>query len=54
MCYELLTRRRIYMKLNEGIIGYTYRVESVSVNETITRRLEALGVNNMTPGDPFK
>ena len=37
------------MKLNEGIIGHTYRVESVSVNETITRRLEALGVNNMTP-----
>ena len=37
------------MKLNEGIIGCTYRVESVAVNETITRRLEALGVNNMTP-----
>ena len=37
------------MKLNEGIIGHTYRVESVAVNETITRRLEALGVNNMTP-----
>ena len=37
------------MKLNESIIGHTYRVESVSVNETITRRLEALGVNNMTP-----
>ena len=37
------------MKLNEGIIGRTYRVESVEVNETITRRLEALGVNNMTP-----
>ena len=37
------------MKLNEGIIGHTYRGESVSVNETITRRLEALGVNNMTP-----
>ena len=36
------------MKLNEGIIGRTYRVESVAVNETITRRLEALGVNNMT------
>ena len=36
------------MKLNEGIIGHTYRVESVAVNETITRRLEALGVNNMT------
>ena len=37
------------MKLNEGIIGRTYRVESVAVNETITRRLEALGVNNKTP-----
>ena len=37
------------MKLNEGIIGRTYLVESVAVNETITRRLEALGVNNMTP-----
>ena len=37
------------MKLNEGIIGRTYRVESVAVNETITRRLEALGANNMTP-----
>ena len=37
------------MKLNEGIIDHTYRVESVAVNETITRRLEALGVNNMTP-----
>ena len=37
------------MKLNEGIIGRTYRVESVAVNETNTRRLEALGVNNMTP-----
>ena len=37
------------MKLNEGIIGCTYREESVAVNETITRRLEALGVNNMTP-----
>ena len=37
------------MKLSEGIIGRTYRVEGVAVNETITRRLEALGVNNMTP-----
>ena len=37
------------MKLNEGIIGHTYRVESVAVNETMTRRLEALGVNSMTP-----
>ena len=41
------------MKLNEGIIGRTYRVESVAVNETITRRLEALGVNNMTPVTPL-
>ena len=37
------------MKLNEGIIGHTDRVEGVAVNETITRRLEALGVNSMTP-----
>ena len=37
------------MRSNEGIMGHTYRVERVSVNETITRRLEALGVNNMTP-----
>lgn len=37
------------MKLSEGIIGCTYRVEHVAVNETITRRLEALGVNSMTP-----
>ena len=36
------------MKLSEGIIGRTYRVEGVAVNETITRRLEALGVNSMT------
>ena len=31
------------MKLNEGIIGRTYRVEGVAVNETITRRLRHLG-----------
>ena len=37
------------MKLSEGIIGRTYRVDSVAVNDTITRRLEALGVNSMTP-----
>lgn len=37
------------MKLSEGMIGHTYRVNSVAVNETITRRLEALGVNSMTP-----
>lgn len=36
------------MKLNEGSIGCTYLVESVMVDDTITRRLEALGVNEMT------
>lgn len=37
------------MRLNEGSIGHTYLVESVMVDDTITRRLEALGVNEMTP-----
>lgn len=37
------------MKLNEGTIGRTYFVENVMVEETITRRLEALGVNEQTP-----
>lgn len=37
------------MKLNEGIIGRTYVVESVVVDDVITRRLEALGVNELTP-----
>lgn len=37
------------MKLHEGEIGKTYIVYSVMVDETITRRLEALGVNEMTP-----
>ncbi|MDD3251474.1 MAG: FeoA domain-containing protein [Lachnospiraceae bacterium] len=37
------------MKLNEGTIGSTYLVKSVVVDDTITRRLEALGVNEMTP-----
>lgn len=37
------------MRLNEGKIGGTYLVESVMVDEAITRRLEALGVNEMTP-----
>ncbi len=37
------------MKLNEGIIGRTYLVKSVVVDDTITRRLEALGVNELTP-----
>ena len=38
------------MKLHEGEIGKTYIVYSVMVDDTITRRLEALGVNEMTPG----
>ena len=37
------------MKLQEGEIGKTYIVYSVMVDDTITRRLEALGVNEMTP-----
>ncbi len=37
------------MKLNEGQIGCTYEVKSVVVDDTITRRLEALGVNEQTP-----
>ena len=32
-----------------GLIGGTYRVTDVSVDEQITRRLEALGVNEQTP-----
>lgn len=36
------------MKLHEGEIGKTYIVYSVMVDDTITRRLEALGVNEMT------
>ena len=37
------------MKLHEVEIGKTYIVYSVMVDDTITRRLEALGVNEMTP-----
>lgn len=37
------------MKLHKGEIGKTYIVYSVMVDDTITRRLEALGVNEMTP-----
>lgn len=36
------------MKLHEGKIGRTYIVNSVQVDEKITRRLEALGVNEQT------
>lgn len=36
------------MKLNEGIIRGTYKVIGVAVEEKITRRLEALGVNEQT------
>lgn len=37
------------MKLYEGSKGSTYTVYGVMVDEIITRRLEALGVNEMTP-----
>lgn len=36
------------MRLNEGKVGSTYIVKSVAVKEAVTRRLEALGVNEMT------
>ena len=36
------------MRLNEGIIGKIYKVTDVNVDEQITRRLEALGVNEQT------
>ncbi len=37
------------MKLYEGEIGKTYIVYGVMVKDAITRRLEALGINEMTP-----
>lgn len=38
------------MKLNQGIIGKTYRVQNVVLSdEAVTRRLQALGVNEETP-----
>ena len=36
------------MRLSEGVIGGTYKVINVSVAPQITRRLEALGVNEQT------
>jgi len=43
-----IRQREIKMKLCEGRIGETYVVCSVMVSEAITRRLEALGVNENT------
>ncbi|MFR3728794.1 FeoA family protein [Lacrimispora sp.] len=37
------------MKLHEGEIGKTYIVYRVMAKEAITRRLEALGVTELTP-----
>lgn len=37
------------MKLNEGEVGETYLVINVTADAAITRRLEALGVNELTP-----
>lgn len=37
------------MKLYEGEIGKNYVVRSVKIEEAITRRLEALGINEKTP-----
>ncbi|WP_243117179.1 FeoA family protein [Lacrimispora algidixylanolytica] len=39
----------MFMKLYEGEIGKTYIVYSVMVKAGITRRLEALGVTELTP-----
>lgn len=36
------------MKLSEGVVGGVYKVTNVCVEEKITRRLEALGVNEQT------
>ena len=36
------------MKLHEGMIGKSYIVQSILVEDKITRRLEALGVNEQT------
>ena len=36
------------MKLHEGTIGETYLVTSIVMDDKITRRLEALGVNERT------
>ena len=46
---KTVVQRRIEMKLHEGEVGKTYTVYRVMVNDAITRRLEALGVNEMTP-----
>lgn len=37
------------MKLHEGTTGKTYVVYSIMVKAAVSRRLEALGVNEMTP-----
>lgn len=37
------------MKIHEGNIGGSYVVQRVVVDEKVNRRLEALGVNEMTP-----
>ncbi len=36
------------MTLTEGKIGCVYQVERLQVKENVTRRLEALGVNEQT------
>lgn len=36
------------MKLYEGKIGHSYEVLAVTIDEAVTRRLEALGVNENT------
>ena len=47
--WKLLHLEENIMKLHEGEIGKTYIVYSVMVKDAIARRLEALGVNELTP-----
>lgn len=37
------------MKLYEGSVGSTYVVQDVQADPSVTRRLQALGVNELTP-----
>ncbi len=37
------------MKLIEGEVGHAYLVTEVQIEDRLTRRLEALGVNEQTP-----
>ena len=46
---EVSNLGRDEMKLSDGVMGKTYLVVRVEVAERITRRLEALGINEGIP-----